>query len=192
MKIQERLYCIVLCSLFLMSGCTTSQDTQTNTNTKQQPTSKQEQSKNQEMTQEQAIELALANANATKEATSAFKAKRDIEHGAAIYEIEFIYKDVAYSYEIRASDGMILKQEQEEHHQNQPSTQDTAITLEQAQQLVLEKVAGASIHDLSIKRDVEDGIPTYEGELYYQGMEYEFEINANNGAFLKWKEEVWD
>lgn len=192
MKIQKRLYCIVLCSLFLMSGCTTSQDTQTNTNTKQQPTSKQEQSKDQEMTQEQAIELALANANATKEAASAFKAKRDIEHGAAIYEIEFIYKDVAYSYEIKASDGTILKQEKEEQHQNQPSTQDTAITLEQAQQLVLEKVAGASIHDLIIKSDVEDGIPTYEGELYYQGMEYEFEINATNGAFLKWKEEVWD
>ena len=29
----------------------------------------------------------------------------------------------------------------------------------------------------------------YEGDIYYQQKEYEFEIDANNGSFLKWSEE---
>ena len=32
----------------------------------------------------------------------------------------------------------------------------------------------------------------YEGELHYEGMEYDFEIDANTGTFLEWTEEKQD
>ena len=30
-----------------------------------------------------------------------------------------------------------------------------------------------------------------EGEIFYNGMEYEFEIDADSGNILKWEEERW-
>ena len=37
--------------------------------------------------------------------------------------------------------------------------------------------------------DRDDGVYKYEGDIIYNGMEYEFEIDANSGTILEWSEE---
>lgn len=74
---------------------------------------------------------------------------------------------------------------------NTGSTSGVAVTLEEAQNIALERVPGASAQNISIEIDEDDGWYIYEGDIVYDGMEYEFEIDANTGNILKWEEERW-
>lgn len=64
-----------------------------------------------------------------------------------------------------------------------------SISMEQAKQAVLERVPGASEANLEIELEHDDGQLIYEGEIHYNRTEYEFEIDANTGNFLKWSED---
>ena len=74
---------------------------------------------------------------------------------------------------------------------NTGSTSGVAVTLEEAQNIALERVPGASAQNISIELDEDDGWYIYEGDIVYDGMEYDFEIDANTGNILKWEEERW-
>lgn len=68
--------------------------------------------------------------------------------------------------------------------------QDNLIGETKAKQLALAKVDGATeenIWDFDLDKD--NGRVEYEGEIRYGGMEYEFEIDAETGEFIKWQEE---
>ena len=71
------------------------------------------------------------------------------------------------------------------------NTSDGMISLEEAQNIALERVPGATAQDMSIELDRDDGWYIYEGDILYNRMEYEFEIDANTGNILKWEEERW-
>lgn len=58
-----------------------------------------------------------------------------------------------------------------------------------AKAAALERVPGTTEQDLRMELDHDDGKYIYEGDIIYQQMEYEFEIDANTGKFLKWSEE---
>ena len=68
---------------------------------------------------------------------------------------------------------------------------DVAISLEEARDIALARVEGATASNISIELDRDDGWYVYEGEIFYNGMEYEFEIDANSGNILKWEEDRW-
>ena len=55
--------------------------------------------------------------------------------------------------------------------------------------LALERVSGATQNDLRMNLDFDDGYETYEGDIIYNQIEYEFEIDAATGKFLEWSEE---
>ena len=59
------------------------------------------------------------------------------------------------------------------------------MTIPEAVQLVLERVPGATAEQVRIEEDYDDGRRTYEGEVYYNQAEYEFEITSN-GNFIEW------
>lgn len=68
--------------------------------------------------------------------------------------------------------------------------EENLIGEEKAKELALAKVEGATeehIWDFDLDRD--NGKMEYEGEIRYNGKEYEFEINAETGEFIKWEEE---
>lgn len=82
----------------------------------------------------------------------------------------------------------------DEHHTGQaaaPSVSTTtAITADEAKELALAKVPGASASDIrEFEVDYDDGRTEYEGKIIYSGTEYEFEIDAGSGQFLSWEEE---
>ena len=58
-----------------------------------------------------------------------------------------------------------------------------------AKAAALERVSGATEADIRMELELDDGYYVYEGDIIYQQKEYEFEIDAQTGKFLKWSEE---
>lgn len=70
------------------------------------------------------------------------------------------------------------------------SPSGSTISAAKAKQLALAQVPGASESNLrEFEADYDDGRMEYEGKIYYNGMEYEFEIDAYSGAFRSWEVE---
>ncbi len=64
------------------------------------------------------------------------------------------------------------------------------ISEEKAKEIALEKVPGATVQDVrKFKKDRDDGKYVYEGEILYNKMEYDFEIDAENGEIISWEQE---
>ncbi len=76
--------------------------------------------------------------------------------------------------------------------QNSGQTSSGAqVSMEEAMQIALARVPGATEQDVSIELERDDGWLIYEGDILYNRMEYEFEIDAETGTVLKWEEEAW-
>ncbi|MDO5145547.1 MAG: PepSY domain-containing protein [Eubacteriales bacterium] len=60
---------------------------------------------------------------------------------------------------------------------------------EEASNIALEQVSGATKSDLRIHKDTEDGKEIYEGSIVYHEMEYDFEIDASTGEIIEWESE---
>ncbi len=62
------------------------------------------------------------------------------------------------------------------------------ITIDEAINMAIARVPGATRNNLiHIEKDSDDGRVSYSGEIYYNGVEYEFEIDASNGNILEWE-----
>lgn len=67
---------------------------------------------------------------------------------------------------------------------------DTTISEKDAKKKVLDKIPGASEMDIrEWKLEREDGKLVYEGKVVFEQKEYEFELDAMKGDFLKWETE---
>lgn len=150
------------------------------------------QSQTQGITQEEAQTIALNHAGVTLEEATIYKVKADVENGRSVYDVEFAVGTTEYDYEIAQDTGEILSYDADVEGwtpttgQNETASQTSGeITMEQAVQLVLERVPGATAEQVRIEEDYDDGRRTYEGEVYYNQAEYEFEITSN-GNFIEW------
>ena len=71
---------------------------------------------------------------------------------------------------------------------NRNISSNNYIGVNRAMNIALKKVPGASnSHVKKIHLDRENGRMVYEGEIYYNGQEYEFDIDAVTGDIVKWK-----
>ena len=144
------------------------------------------------VTEDEARKTALTDAGVTEEQITGIRVKKDHDDGRQVYDVEFYSDNKEYDYEIDASTGEILSSDFEiENDFNKDSASDLnpAVSQEEASAAALAKVQGASEKDLRIKLDDDDGKMIYEGDIYYNGTEYEFEIDAATGDFLEWSEE---
>ena len=65
-----------------------------------------------------------------------------------------------------------------------------AISSDEAVQSALARVPGATVANVTeFNRDYENGRLEYEGEIHYNGYEYDFEIDADTGTVIKWEVE---
>lgn len=143
------------------------------------------------ITEDQAREIALANAGLTSDQVTFLRSKLDYDDGRRVYDIEFYTADYTeYDYEIDADTGTILSYDFDAEGYTPPASGTTSITAEQAQQIALEKVPGATERDIyEFEVDRDDGRLEYEGTIYYDGMEYEFTIDGYSGAVRDWEAE---
>lgn len=165
--------------------------------------------------QEEAKKAAFQDAGIQETDALRVRVSKERDDGILSYEVDFSAGDKEYSYEVKASDGSILSSdietlyteapiENQEINQAQQLTEHEtgntannnasqvptlAVSEADAKKAALERVPGAVEQDIRMELEYDDGRYVYEGDIYYQQKEYEFEIDANNGNFLKWSEE---
>lgn len=78
---------------------------------------------------------------------------------------------------------------QNQNNTGSGSSSGVAVSQDEAVQIALDRVSGATAQDVRIELDRDDGRYKYEGEIIYNNIEYDFEIDANSGTILEWSEE---
>lgn len=173
-------------------------------------------SSGQDIGQDEAKRIAFADAGVSESDTSRLKVEKDRDDGMLQYDVQFSVDEKEYSYDINGANGEILSADVETNGtaaQNNtagktddtadtnsgtddtPSTNsgtaaaDVAVSEADARAAALERVPGATDADIRMELEYDDGYYIYEGDVIYDQKEYEFEIDAQTGNFLKWSEE---
>lgn len=140
------------------------------------------------LTMEQAKSKALAREGIDAADAVFTKAKLEWDDGRQIYDLEFYANGCEYEYEIDANTGEVLSFEISSS--TPPSAAGSVISRDEAQEIALAKVPGATAdHIKKLKLDRDDGKQIYEVEIIYNGTEYELDIDAVSGAILKFEAE---
>ncbi len=151
-----------------------------------------------------AKEIALNHAGVTEADTSFIWVKPDVDDSQQVYEVEFYVAatNSEYDYEIHAQTGEIISFDYDAENytpntnntnNNNTSGNSTTKTEQEIKKIALAKVPNATEKDIQVKLDEDDGKLKYEGKIIYEGMEYDFEIDAYSGAILEWEaESVFD
>lgn len=144
------------------------------------------------ITEDQAREIALADAGLTAEEVTFLKTQLDRDDGRLVYDVEFYNADYTeYDYEIDAADGTILSSDFDAEGYTAPADSATAITADQAKEIALAEVPGATVDDIyEFELDRDDGRLEYEGAIWYDGTEYEFTIDGYSGAIRSWEADL--
>lgn len=151
----------------------------------------------QDIGEDAALQAALEAAGVSESDASRLRISKDRDDGRVVYEIGFDVDQTEYDYDVLASDGQILSSDVElrnddrddDDDRNRGSNADVAISREEAIDIALAKVSGATESDIRIELDHDDGRYKYEGDIIYERVEYDFEIDANSGDVLEWSEE---
>lgn len=173
-------------------------------------------SSGQDIGQDEAKRIAFEDAGVSESDTSRLKVEKDRDDGMLQYDVQFSVDEKEYSYDINGANGEILSADVETNGtavQNNtagktddtagtnsgtddtPSTNsgtaaaDVAVSEADARAAALERVPGATDADIRMELEYDDGYYIYEGDVIYDQKEYEFEIDAQTGNFLKWSEE---
>ncbi len=139
------------------------------------------------ITLEEAKAVALKHAKLTADQVTFVKQKLEREDGRQVYDIEFYTSDYKeYDYEIDAATGLILEFDYDADSFTPPDPSVTGtISQDKAREIALAQVPGATAKNMTkLTLDRDDGRLIYEIEIKYNGMEYDFEINAADGVIL--------
>ena len=142
------------------------------------------------ITADQARQIALNHAGLSASQVTFLRSALDWENGRQVYEVEFYSTSnyTEYDYEIDASTGAVLSYDYDAEYYTPPSTGATAITADQARQIALERVPGATTSNIvEFEVDRDDGRLEYEGTIFYNSIEYEFTIDGYSGAIRSWE-----
>lgn len=148
---------------------------------------------------DQAKAIAYNHAGVSSDDVLHVKTDIDYENRTQIFEVKFTEKGFKeYDYEISAADGSVIKYEYDAEIYNlnngltkfaERGKTNFATTAEQAKNTALAH-AGIDASDVTFINahlDYDDGIYAYEGKFYYGNYEYEFEVDADSGAIIKFE-----
>ena len=151
--------------------------------------------------EDEAKRIALEDAGVAETDTDYLQVHLDRDDGAEIYDVEFaVFANdgsvTEYDYEIDAATGEIRSQDHEAERialYGGSDSQNGVRAEDKIRDIALAKVPGATEKDIRLSLDRDDGRMSYEGKIIYQGMEYDFEIDAYSGAIREWEaESVFD
>lgn len=143
------------------------------------------------ITEAEAKQIALDHAGVSESETERMRVKLGRDDGVQEYEVNFYVGNREYDYDINAATGEIRSYDSEIDDDYVSSTEaaGAAISEDEARATVVARVSGASASDVRLYLERDDGRMVYEGELIYNGTEYEFQIDATTGAVLDWESE---
>ena len=143
------------------------------------------------ITEAEAKQIALDHAGVSESETERMRVKLGRDDGVQEYEVNFYVGNREYDYDINAATGEIRSHDSEIDDDYVSSTEaaGAAISEDEARATVVARVSGASASDVRLYLERDDGRLVYEGELIYNGTEYEFQIDAATGDVLDWEYE---
>ena len=155
---------------------------------------------------EAAKAAALKHAGLLENQVTNLRTKKDYDDGHIEYDVDFVYNNTEYDYTIHGATGAVIDYETEPvrqqassgngNTQQQPTTSNTQsstasgnaadIGAEAAKAAALKHAGFAADQVLGLKaeRDYERGRLVYEVEFRSGRMEYDYTIDAANGAIL--------
>lgn len=195
-RIARVALCIAATTLFF-SGCGNQSDISAEKNTQQtnqtnnrSMESEKSVSQNGIITEDEAKEIALKDAGVAEDEVTGIRIQLEFDDGRWEYEIEFYVGTTEYEYKIEGESGKIIEKEMDRKEiTGTVSTTENSISEAEAKALALAKVPGAGENDIRLYLDYDDGKMIYEGSIVYEGIKYEFEIDASAGTVREWKEE---
>ena len=143
------------------------------------------------ITEADAKQIALDHAGVSESETERMRVKLDRDDGVQEYEVNFYVGNREYDYDIDAATGEIRSHDSEidDDYVSSSEAAGAAISEDEARATVVARVSGASASDVRLYLERDDGRMVYEGELIYNGTEYEFQIDATTGDVLDWESE---
>ena len=162
---------------------------------------------------------AVEAAGLTESDVTFHSAELDRRNGIEYYDIDFVADGKEYDYDIDALTGTVIGSESPENtkkasdlkpeetaakeipaeeapvkSEDSKSEDSAKISEEEAKKIALAQVPGAKESDIrGFEIDYDDGRLEYEGSIYFEEMEYEFEIDGYSGAIRSWEaESVYD
>ena len=153
---------------------------------------------------ETAKNAAIKDAGFTSEEVTFHSIELDTRNGIEFYDVEFSAAGAEYDYDIDALTGVVIGSEAPEvtdkksHNKDQTPEIVTESTNElseaAAKKIALDQVPGATEADIrEWDVDYDDGRLEYEGSIWFEEMEYEFEIDGYSGAIRDWEvESIYD
>ena len=141
------------------------------------------------VTEAEARAIALSQAGLTEADVRFIESKKDRHDGQSVFEVEFdALTGEEYSYDIREADGAIVSYDYDSDRKPSANSSGSGMLSEdQIRETVLSRVPGASAADVRLWLDEDDDRYQYEGQLIWDGMEYEFKIDAYSGSVLEWE-----
>lgn len=152
------------------------------------------------ITKEDAYRFALLDAEVNAADAVLVKSEYDIEHGTAVFDIEFTANGTKYDYDVNAADGTITERSSKPIRMvnetaaaipgtaAEPVNSAVLLTEDEALNAAFTKagVSGDSVTVTKIRLEKDDGRDVYDIEFAVPGeMEYDFEIDASTGAILE-------
>ena len=145
-----------------------------------------------EISREEALAIALENAGVLEGDAYNVKNETDSDNGIPLYDIEFETDYGDYDFEVAMADGRIVGADYEVDEEWLDALGGNPVTAEEAASIVAGKIPGASAADVDIWEESGDGRGRYEGELFLDGMKYEFEIDPQTGRIFDWNADLRD
>lgn len=155
----------------------------------------------QKISEAKAKEIALNKAGVKADSIKNYTIKSNIDDGIEVYDISFVSKNVEYEIEINARNGKIRDFDREykapvivKPESTTSSNADSYISKENAKKAALShaKISADKIKGLEIELDKENGKVYYEVSFVSGRYEYEYKINAVNGAVMFHEKEIND
>ncbi len=143
---------------------------------------------NSEVTQKEAEQTAITDSQENVNSIRNLRTKKDTYRKTAIYDVKFNTADRKYDYKIEIATGKILFREYEVDERNLQRMRGKTISQKDALNLIYREIPNLPSSNLQLQREHDDDKTEYEGKASFQGVNYEFEIDANAGVISKWKE----
>lgn len=143
-----------------------------------------------EIDQDAALALAMENAGVPEKDAYNVKVERDRENDIPIFQVEFETEYGNYDFEIAITGGKIIGADYEVDEEWLDRLGGSPVTLEEAKQVVQSKVSGSSTENIRMWEESDDGRGRFEGELYHDGIKYEFEIDPKTGIIFDWNADL--
>lgn len=143
-----------------------------------------------EISRDAAFDIALKNAGVPKKDAYNVKIERDRENGIAIYQIEFETRYGDYDFEVAREGGRIIGADYEVSEEWLRTLGGSPVSIDEAKRIIQKKVPGSHFRDIRMHREGGGHDARYEGELFHEGIKYEFEMDPRTGRIFDWNADL--